>query len=265
VKILNPEKNLTEFFDHLEKSANRALLLDYDGTLAPFSKERDRAFPYTGVVDLLQGIIQNGNTRLVLVTGRRVDDLIPLIGLKKLPEIWGSHGGERLSADGGYQKAPICDEAFTGLALVADWMAAMGWNSQIERKPLSVALHWRSLRPEKIKEIQSQAFEHLPALIKGTDLEVLKFDGGVELRPKGMTKAKAVETILAEVRSEAIAYLGDDFTDEEAFAALRGRGLGVLVRDELRKTGADLWLRPPDELLYFLRWWEGVTSYASED
>lgn len=55
--------------------------------------------------------------------------------------------------------------------------------------------------------------------------------------------------------SAAIAYLGDDLTDEDAFQALDTRGLRVLVRDALRPTAADIWLQPPDELLDFLRSW----------
>jgi trehalose-phosphatase len=260
VKILNPEKNLSNFLRHLEKSAHPALLLDYDGTLAPFTKERDKAFPYPGVTDVLESIIQNSNTRLLLVTGRQLDDLIPLIGLKQLPEIWASHGGERLSMDGTYKKASLREETFAGLAVATDWMAAVDCNGQLEKKPLSVALHWRGLGPEKIEEIQGKVLEYLPQLIRGTGLSLHEFDGGVEVRPQGITKAKAVETILGEIQGYAVAYLGDDLTDEDAFEALRGRGLGVLVRDELRKTKADVWLRPPQELIEFLRRWKSATS-----
>ena len=148
-----------------------------------------------------------------------------------------------------------------GLRLAADWMVAMDWGGQIERKPLSVALHWRGLSPGKIEEMRATVLDYLPRLTKGTDLALHEFDGGVELRPGQITKASVVETILGEVRTGAVAYLGDDFTDEDAFAALRGRGLGVLVRDELRETKADLWLRPPDELLDFLKRWEEATSH----
>jgi trehalose 6-phosphate phosphatase len=58
----------------------------------------------------------------------------------------------------------------------------------------------------------------------------------------------------------AVAYLGDDRTDEDAFMALRGRGLAVLVRPDLRATAAEVWIRPPDELLLFLQRWEQSTS-----
>jgi trehalose 6-phosphate phosphatase len=49
-----------------------------------------------------------------------------------------------------------------------------------------------------------------------------------------------------------IAYLGDDLTDEDAFRAVKGYRLGVLVRAELQPTLVDLWLRPPGELLALL-------------
>jgi trehalose-6-phosphatase len=52
-----------------------------------------------------------------------------------------------------------------------------------------------------------------------------------------------------------IAYLGDDRTDEDAFHALRGRGLTVLVRDQPRPTLAEVQLRPPQELIQFFRDW----------
>jgi trehalose-6-phosphatase len=54
----------------------------------------------------------------------------------------------------------------------------------------------------------------------------------------------------------AIAYLGDDMTDEDAFAVMKPRGIGVLVRPEFRETAADIWIRPPRELLAFLGHWK---------
>jgi trehalose-6-phosphatase len=55
-----------------------------------------------------------------------------------------------------------------------------------------------------------------------------------------------------------VAFLGDDLSDEAAFRAVRRigkRGLSVLVRREFRETAAEIWLRPPGELLIFLERW----------
>jgi trehalose-phosphatase len=85
---------------------------------------------------------------------------------------------------------------------------------------------------------------------------MLPFEGGIELRASGHTKANAVHAVLAETNEDcAVAYLGDDVTDEDAFRAVKPRGLAVLVRPELRKTAADVWLKPPHELASFLQMW----------
>jgi trehalose 6-phosphate phosphatase len=67
----------------------------------------------------------------------------------------------------------------------------------------------------------------------------------------GLTKS-----ILEETTGEAVvAYLGDDLTDEDGFEALKDRGIGVLVRKNYRPTKADIWIKPPKELLDFLSEW----------
>ncbi|MEA1990932.1 MAG: hypothetical protein U9N58_01855 [Thermodesulfobacteriota bacterium] len=91
----------------MTRSKNRALLLDYDGTLAPFRVERDKAVPYFGVRKILEKIIATGGCRGVVISGRSVEDLLPLLGLQIPPEIWGAHGKERFCADGAYKILPI--------------------------------------------------------------------------------------------------------------------------------------------------------------
>lgn len=55
-----------------------------------------------------------------------------------------------------------------------------------------------------------------------------------------------------------VAYLGDDQTDEDAFRALEKlgeHGLSVLVRTHVRETAADIWIKPPEQLIEFLENW----------
>ena len=85
---------------------------------------------------------------------------------------------------------------------------------------------------------------------------MLEFDGGIELRVSEWSKGTAVRTVLEELTpNAAVAYLGDDTTDEDAFRALKGRGLTVLVREEARASDADIWLQPPGGLVTFLQGW----------
>jgi trehalose-phosphatase len=108
--------------------------------------------------------------------------------------------------------------------------------------------------------IRAKVAEGLPYLAQSKGLQLKEFDGGIELRIPGRDKGYAVASALGEMGEEvAAAYLGDDFTDEDAFRAIQGKGLSVLVREEFRPTDADVWIIPPRELLDFLgRWMEAT-------
>ena len=71
------------------------LMLDYDGTLAPFTTRRDHAFPYPGVRELLQQVTLASHTRVVIISGRDVSAISDLLDLNPGPEIWGLHGIQR--------------------------------------------------------------------------------------------------------------------------------------------------------------------------
>jgi trehalose 6-phosphate phosphatase len=165
MKVLDKEKDLSKFFELVKKTPNRALLLDYDGTLAPFRIKRNEARPYPGVAEVLERIIETRKTRLVLISGRGLDDLIPLLGMTKLPEIWGSHGGERLLPNGKYDIKTVSDSLDRDLKKAADWLKEKGWSEHLEKKPLSLALHWRGMKEEEIAKISMTVKAHLPRLV----------------------------------------------------------------------------------------------------
>src|SRR5262245_18065387 len=96
MRILNPNIVLVQFFELLAKSKESLLILDYDGTLAPFSINPHQAYPYPGVLERIQQIMQLQKTKMVIMSGRSLQSLRELLLIKPLPELWGSHGGERL-------------------------------------------------------------------------------------------------------------------------------------------------------------------------
>jgi trehalose 6-phosphate phosphatase len=248
--------SLGAFWQLLHNASQRILLLDYDGTLAPFHRERDKAFPYPGVGEILEKIQLSGKTRLIIVSGRNIKDVIPLLGLEQLPEIWGGHGFERILPDSSLQRKKISATCSQNLQKAFVWAKEHGHESNCEQKSTSLAFHWRGLKDEIKLKLEEKVSKAWKPFTQGQHLQIHPFDGGLELRCAGMHKGDAIQQILSESSNNAvIAYLGDDLTDEDAFKALKGKGLSVLVRDEHRDTLADCWLTPPDELLDFLQKW----------
>jgi len=256
LKILNPKLELPSFFEHLREAEQRALILDYDGTLAPFHIRPEKAFPYPGVRDILDAICRSLSTRVVVVSGRYTEDLIPLLGLSQLPEIWGSHGLERLKTDGTYEVAALDNESLRGLEIAKEWIQKSNTAGRCEQKPGCLALHWRGMEKEKKKQTEKRVNSQWSSIAQEFGLQLKEFDGGLELRAPGRNKGDAVKTVLDDMAENTVAaYLGDDVTDEDAFRAMKGKGICILVRKEFRPTAAELWLRPPEELLRFLSDW----------
>ena len=244
------------------RSAPRSLLmLDYDGTLAPFHEDRFKTISYPGVDERLSRLAELTRVHLVLVSGRPARELRALLPTSFRADIWGSHGREQLLADGSYKLFALDSVQQATLQHVAREMAAQGFPETLELKPSSLAVHWRSFEPQVQEQIRLRIESVYEDLGKAGRLNLLPFDGGLELRSSDRTKGTAVRHILSqEPAGTPAAYLGDDLTDEDAFSAMGNRGLTVLVRTEVRRSCAQFWLRPPQELLSFLDQWIEVTQ-----
>jgi trehalose-phosphatase len=260
MRILNPAVDLHAFFDRLGEARDCVLLSDYDGTLAPFHEKPQCARPWPAAVAAIEALMEQRTTRVVIVSGRELKELVPLLPFRRRPEIWGAHGWQRLLPDGRLVERETGNAARQKLDEAARQARAWERNgARFEAKPASVALHWRGLSPAAADRIRAAALQAWQPHADGGAVELLEFDGGLELRALGHNKHDAVKTVLSETPGGSVAaYLGDDATDEDAFAAVKPRGLAVLVRGEARPTRADLWIQPPDGLVAFLERWNGA-------
>jgi trehalose-phosphatase len=265
MQMLDPTVNPEQFLSDLPGAPARALILDYDGTIAPFQVERAKAVPYPEVVRILNEMQREKRTRVVLVTGRAISDLLPLVqDIRPTPEIWGSHGWERREISGQQRPVMLPSEVIRALAGAREAADVAGFLEHCELKPISIALHWRGADEAgqaKLRERAVLCWEPIVNSVAPGELELQEFDGGLELKATGRTKGDAVKSVMADLPPDAaIAYLGDDRTDEDAFKVLRPRGLCVLVRTELRPTLAHVWVKPPGELVDFLTRWHRIST-----
>src|SRR5215470_4046102 len=248
--------DMRPFFRLVESATSRVLLIDYDGTIAPVHTDRSRAIPYPGVPPLLDRIIKHCGTRVVVLTGGSAGRIPSLLGLDLAPEVWGAYGLERLYPDGRYAGAEITNNDLDALAKAEALLDEQRLGKYLEVGPGGVALHWRGLEPHEVIEIRASAYRILNPIAAGNGLIIADFDGGVELRVPSASAGDAIRSILLETdKNTPVAYLGDDTPDEEAFRVLNNRGLTALVRPKYSSTAAELWLRPPGDLVAFLKTW----------
>lgn len=256
---------IQEFFSAFAGAKSALLLLDYDGTLAPFRVDRFKATPWAGVRELLNRIQQLGessiSTRIVFISGRPAGEIGPLLGLNTPVEVWGLHGAQRLYADG---RQELEEPPAATRAMLNELRAQLrrdSFGGLFEDKPNAVVMHWRGASPMKARQIAEKSRALFEPLARLQGLNLLEFESGLELR-SGRDKGRAVEAILTDtakdMAGDPVAFLGDDITDEAAFFAVnasRRPHLTALVKRVHRETAAAVWLKPPGELRSFLRQW----------
>ncbi|MBC7078625.1 MAG: trehalose-phosphatase, partial [Synergistales bacterium] len=148
-------KPIEDFCEKLSEAKRRALLSDYDGTLAPFVEEREEAFPYPGVTERLSAIRQS-NTRVVIVTGRTAREILRFLPTDPPLEVWGCHGGERLLPSGELRTLSLTPAQRAALERASEIALALLPERRVEKKPLSVAFHRRGLGDDvgcRLKEL----------------------------------------------------------------------------------------------------------------
>jgi trehalose 6-phosphate phosphatase len=266
-----PELNLKtaprvqEFFSTFSGAKSALLLLDYDGTLAPFRVDRFKARPWAGVRQLLNRIQEPSEssvpTRIVFISGRPASEIGPLLGLERPVEVWGLHGAEHLYADGRRELEEPPPATREKLNELRAQLRRDSFGGLFEDKPNAVVMHWRGASAIKTRQIAEKSRVLFEPLSHLEGLKLLEFESGLELR-SGRDKGGAVEAILtddaASGLSSPVAFLGDDITDEAAIVAVNASPrphITALVKRVHRETAAAVWLQPPGQLRDFLRRW----------
>src|ERR1700741_800425 len=144
---------IADFFRSCDHTKTARLLLDYDGTLAPFQTDRHKAYPYPGIIPILDRIIQTRRTKVSIVSGRPIKEIQRLLNPLQNFEVWGAHGLEHISVDGAYERASVNPKVVSILHQAEDWLRQSGLLAIAEIKPGGIAVHWRGLAPIEAEDI----------------------------------------------------------------------------------------------------------------
>lgn len=231
------------------------VFLDYDGTLTPIVPQPEDARLSEAMRASVAALARH--CPVAIVSGR---DLPVLKEFVKLAGTYyaGSHGfdiegpgGQAFQHPEGLALLPELDAAERELAEGLSGIPG----ARLERKRFSVAVHWRHVEEARVPEVErvvAGVLARHPRLRRSGGKKVF------ELRPDiDWHKGRAVEWLLRALglAREGVlpVFVGDDLTDEDAFEALQGRGLSLVVRgDDARPTAADYALEDVDEVRRFL-------------
>lgn len=220
--------------------------LDYDGTLAPLVDNPMEAHPHPDVPELLVAL--EARYPLWIITGRYLHDLSTFFSHPF--QAVGLHGMQegRIGGDIGHT---LSDEAADAIARLREAVPALEGLS-IEEKGPTFAVHYRKVRDEaEARALLEKWMREVPEV-----LDPIWGKKVVEVRPKGISKGVAVRRIAEAHPARTPLYLGDDVTDEDAFAALDDGAVTVKVGEGA--TRARYRLPDVDAVVAYLKRYAGA-------
>jgi trehalose 6-phosphate synthase/phosphatase len=224
-------------------AARRALLLDYDGTLVPFTPEPKQAKPDAELMDLLAALGSDPANHVTIISGRPRRTLEEWVG--KLPisliaehGVWLRNKGEdwrmlkTMTSDWKERVRPI-------LSLYVDRLPG----ALLEEKEFSLAWHYRRADPEQSPLRAKELLDDLAGYTRNIDVQVFEGNKVIEIRNSGVNKGSAGLEWLNQFSPDFILGIGDDWTDEDLFRALPPTAFSVRVG--LASTAARYYLSSP--------------------
>ncbi len=198
---------------------------DYDGCLAPIQPRPELAVPDPASRNALLDCATRRDTLVALVSGRARDDLAAMSRVGAPVVLVGSHGAE---FEDGFD-APLTVEQ-QGLLerIIAEFRAITTRfaGTSVEVKPASTTLHVRNATADDAAAAMALA-ESGPAGWPG--MHVTQGKAVIELAVIETSKGAALDRLRESFGADAVLYLGDDVTDEKAFAHLHRRDAADLV------------------------------------
>lgn len=241
----------------LRSRGHLLLLLDFDGTLAEFNPDPQAVELPGARRRLLLDLASRADTTLGIVSGRRLADVR---GRTRLPAgVWysGLHGLE-IEGPGITFIHPDTEKTAAALRELAaglspELSALRG--VFLEDKALSVVAHYRDAAPEDAAKVPAIVERHAGPHVESGVFRLMRGACMVEILPnidwhKGSAVSLIRERVAAD-RGVGTVYVGDDVTDQDAFQAVRGRGVSVAASPRAR--GADVQVDGPREVEELLR------------
>jgi trehalose 6-phosphate synthase/phosphatase len=220
-----------ELLTRLHESDLLLALLDYDGTLVPYTATPELARPDPALLDLLGALAARGNTEVHVVSGRARETLEQWLGglpiaLHAEHGFWSRGLNQTEWVPAGELNAGWREPA---VAILRE-ITARTPGSLTEEKSVALAWHYRMADQESGARRANELRLHLGQLLSNQPVEILAGHKVVEIRPYGIHKGRIVPPLSPErLASTVILAIGDDRTDEDLFAALPPEAISIKV------------------------------------
>lgn len=221
-------KDVSSTIKHQYDESNRRLImLDYDGTLAAFHRDPEKASPTPEVMSVLKKLCDDERNTVVINSGRDHRTLDKWLG--GLPLAFAAEHGAFYKEDGVWHKNVEPQAWDERLMNILHEFEDKTPNSRLEIKATAVAWHYRKV-DNWIGMFRSQQLMHaLIPVCSQNNLQIMRGNKVIEVKPAEYSKGSEVQRILSNHAYDFILAIGDDVTDEDMFRALPEEAVTIKV------------------------------------
>ena len=243
-----------QLLDAFDQAQSRLIMLDYDGTLAPFATLPQSAVPSSDLIKILERLVQHKHSITALISGRSRADLERWFA--GIPNLWiaAEHGAvlwSPLSRNWEQPHHASSDEWKKRVYPILDHFVDRTPGSFIEEKEFSLVWHYRMADPEFGDWLANDLVANLDHMLAESPVKAVKGQKTVEVKSLWANKGQVYSRLLhPDAGPDFIMAAGDDLTDEDLFAQLPESAWTIHVgRNQSR---AKYYLSNPDEMVALL-------------
>lgn len=237
------------------RASKRLFLLDYDGTLVPFTSNPKKSTPSQQLLDSLVKLAQHPSNIVVVISGRSKEFLDKYLSNKNVFLI-SNHGLSGTYPDAKWKKYANSVSHWKNDVIKLFQLFSLP-GSIIEEKDNSVAWHYRKVSLPGITEWKNSLVKSLQKFVTNGNCEILQGDCVVEIKPANYNKGIISERIISETRPDFILALGDDITDETIFNILKTDDISIKVGH--KETNAKYFIQCQTQVMSLI---DSMNSYS---
>lgn len=211
---------LKQLKEAYQKSSNRIIFLDYDGTLVGFYADPSDSKPDKELIDLLKSLSGEKENKVVVISGRGKETLEKWLETFHL-DLAGEHGIWHKRYGANWIKFREVDNSWKEeYKSILDMYVDRTPGSFIEEKDYSLVWHYRKVETG-LGDLRSRELtSHLKYVSSERDIQVQEGDMVIEVKNSQVNKGTAVKSWLDESQHDFVLACGDDWTDEDTFMAM---------------------------------------------
>lgn len=240
---------LERIIESYRQALNRIFLVDYDGTIVPFTDDPEQAGMNDHEREVVTALASDPHNELVIISGRNRYFLEKQF--ENIPVM--------LIAEHGFLTRDMYGRWISSVNISGEWKKdVLDFFSEllpevpgsfIEEKEASVVFHYRTspVSDELLQRLKNQVHEFAEGR---NGIEIMFGNHVIEIKISGFSKGtRALELINGE-KHDFILAMGDDITDETLFTELKGRAFTIKVGDG--NSCAEFRIKSPAQVINFL-------------